>query len=193
MLVFPQYLSCALNTASLTLTFVAQIVMEVRPTPKKDFDAVREALETVRQRVMDECGLFAPIVVSPGTHPHVRVATFHDAVLPKTCCYMSTSLLTKANRDPLTGRREGEDHPQNHLWEDSAAQNPNLAAQRRPGHGIRALRCFEWYDGSSGKVYSPYRPERPSRARGAPANSRDDGSDGARKHTGSGSIQEAHG
>lgn len=72
--------------------FVAQIVMEVRKTPKKDSGAVREALETVRRSVMNECGLFASILVSirlssignPGTYMHARVAAFLDTVLPKT-------------------------------------------------------------------------------------------------------------
>lgn len=44
--------------------FVSQIVMEVRKTSKKDSGVLREALETVRKSVMNECGLFASVVVS---------------------------------------------------------------------------------------------------------------------------------
>lgn len=64
----PRYLAYAWNAAAasvpLALPPVAQIVMEVRKTAKKGSGAVREALETVRQSVMDECGLFASVVVS---------------------------------------------------------------------------------------------------------------------------------
>lgn len=57
------------------LAFVVQIVMEVRKVPKKESDAMREALETVRHSVMNEYGIFASLVVSMEQHKRPTTGT----------------------------------------------------------------------------------------------------------------------